>query len=95
MSGENGFLEDRLSCVAKLWENNIKAELFYKKYSKLLTQIQFCEREQIPIGIIIATEEKKLSGVKIRNILTREDKFIRNEDLIVEINTLLSNNNIS
>ena len=95
MSGEEGFLEDRLTCVAKLWEENIKAEIFYKKHSKLLTQIQFCEREMIPVGIIIGTDEKKNKGVKIRNILGREDKFVTQEDLIPELKALLGNKKCS
>ena len=95
MSGEEGLLEDRLECVAKLWEHNIKAEILYKKSPKLLTQIQFCEKELVPIGIIIGTEEKKASGVKVRNIATREDKFVRDEDLILELNALLSNKKCS
>lgn len=95
MSGEEGFLEDRLSCVAKLWEANIKAEVFYKKHSKLLSQIQFCEKEMVPIGIIIGTDEKKNNGVKIRNIAGREDKFVTHEDLIPELKALLSNKKCS
>ena len=93
MSSEEGFINDRLSCIANLWENNIKAELFYKKNSKLLTQIQYCEKELVPVGIIIGTEEKKCGGVKIRNISAREDKFVKNEDLIMELRALLSTKN--
>ncbi|KAI6661375.1 Histidyl-tRNA synthetase, cytoplasmic [Oopsacas minuta] len=95
MSGEDGFLEQRLSCIAKLWEQNINAELFYKKSSKLLTQIQFCEKEFIPLGVIIATEEQKNGGVKIRNISTREDKFVRDEDMVLEIKAFLGNKKCS
>ena len=95
MSGEEGFLEDRLTCVALLWSANIKAEIFYKKHSKLLSQIQFCEKEMIPIGVIVGTDEKRNNGVKIRDITGREDKFVSQEDLIPSLKTLLSNKKCS
>ena len=49
-----------------------KAEMTDKMNPKLLNQIQYCERETIPIMVVIREEEKTQGLVKIRDVKTQE-----------------------
>ena len=51
----------------------MKAEMFYKRNPKLLSQFQFCEDQQVPFLAIIGDEELSQGEVKIRNSKTREE----------------------
>ena len=45
----------------------------YKKNPKFLNQIQYCERERIPIMVVIGEEEKARGEVKIRDVQTQKE----------------------
>ena len=44
----------------------------YKKNPKLLNQIQYCEREQVPYIVIVGQDEREKGGVTLRNVETRQ-----------------------
>ena len=50
--------------------------MVYKKNPKFLNQIQYCERESIPIMVVIGEEEKVQGGVKIRDVQTQKEVYI-------------------
>lgn len=89
-SGQKNLLEDRMKICAKLWEAGIKTELLYKKNPKLLNQFQYCEKELVPLVVIVGEDEKANGGVKIRDVQTRQEEFIKNEDLIPELRRRLA-----
>jgi histidyl-tRNA synthetase len=51
----------------------MKAEMYYKRNPKLLSQFQFCEEQQVPFLAILGDEELSRGEVKIRNSKTREE----------------------
>jgi histidyl-tRNA synthetase len=63
----------------------MKAEMMYKVNPKFLNQIQYCERESIPLMIVVGEEEKGKGGVKLRDVVTQQEVFITLENLVEEI----------
>ena len=51
----------------------MQTELLYKKNPKLLNQFQYCEKETVPFIVIVGEEERANGGVKIRDVLTRQE----------------------
>ena len=50
-----------------------QAEFPYKKNSKFLTQIQYCEDKNIPLMVVVGGEEKEKGGVKVRDVSRRTE----------------------
>ena len=50
-----------------------QAEFPYKKNSKFLTQIQYCEDKNIPLMVVVGGEEKEKGGVKVRDVSQRTE----------------------
>ncbi len=44
-----------------------------KRNPRLLDQVQYCEKNQIELGVIIGSSELAAGIVKIRNIASREE----------------------
>jgi histidyl-tRNA synthetase len=59
----------------------MKAEMYYKRNPKLLSQFQFCEEQQVPFLAILGDEELSRGEVKIRNSKTREEVMVKREEL--------------
>ena len=55
-----------------------QAEFPYKKNSKFLTQIQYCEDKNIPLMVVVGGEEKEKGGVKVRDVSQRTEVFTCN-----------------
>ena len=72
-SAQKGLLKDRMRVLSKLWSGGIKAEMFYKKNPKMLSQFQYCEREAIPFSVVLGEEELKHQSVKIRDTFSKEE----------------------
>lgn len=51
----------------------LQCEMVYKKNPKLLNQLQYCEREQVPLIVIVGEDEKVRGGVKVRDTVTRSE----------------------
>lgn len=45
----------------------------YRLNPKLLDQLQYCEKNQIELCIIIGSAELKNNTIKIRHVLTRQE----------------------
>jgi len=45
----------------------------YKCNPKLLDQLQYCEKNQIELCVIIGSSELKTDTIKIRHVTTREE----------------------
>ena len=45
----------------------------YKLNPKFLNQIQYCEKEFIPLMIVIGDEERAQGGVKLCDVQTQEE----------------------
>ncbi len=47
--------------------------MLYKKNPKLLNQFQYCEKEEVPVIVIVGEDEKARGGVKVREVVTRNE----------------------
>jgi len=66
MSVRDGLLAERMSIVKTLWDNDISAEFMYKAKPKLQNQFNACDRDCIPIAVIIGEQEINEGIVKIK-----------------------------
>ncbi|KND02539.1 histidine-tRNA ligase [Spizellomyces punctatus DAOM BR117] len=68
-----GFLEERMRICSELWDAGVKAEYMFKKKPRSL-QVQFdvCDKEQIPLAIIVGGKEIEAGVVKIRKMVKEE-----------------------
>ncbi|CAF2810340.1 unnamed protein product [Rotaria sp. Silwood2] len=84
-SAEKNFLEERMKLCTYLWENGFKTEMAYKYNPKLLDQLQYCEKNQIELCVIIGSSELEGGTIKIRDVITRNEFVIPREQLADEI----------
>ena len=45
----------------------------YKKNPRYLNQIQYCEREAIPLIVVTGEEEQAMNGVKVKDVTSQEE----------------------
>lgn len=65
-------LQHRMKLCTQLRKAGIRADYPYSKANpKMLDQMQHCERNQIPLAVIIGEDELKKGLVKLRCIRTR------------------------
>lgn len=86
ISAHRGLHEERLKLVNRLWDAGIRSEHSFKQNPKILHQIEYCEKHEIPYAIIIGDSELQRNVVKLRTISTREEIEIPIDQLENEIN---------
>ncbi|EPR77677.1 Histidyl-tRNA synthetase [Spraguea lophii 42_110] len=81
-SSKQLFLEDRLSLLNELWNNNINAETYYNKRINIMEHKKYCKKNDIPIMIVIGEEEIKNNEIDV--LLVEEDinEKVKREDMI-------------
>ncbi|CAO2593773.1 Histidine--tRNA ligase, mitochondrial [Lemmus lemmus] len=70
---QKNFLRERLKLIAELWDAGIKAEMLYKNNPKLLAQLHYCEKTDIPLMVIIGERELNEGVIKLRSVASREE----------------------
>ncbi|XP_039182009.1 histidine--tRNA ligase, cytoplasmic-like isoform X2 [Crotalus tigris] len=90
---QKNFLAFRMKFISELWNAGIKAEMLYKKNPRLLEQLQYCEETGIPLAIIVGEQELNDGVVKLRDVVTRKEVNIPQENLIEEIKRRLEKYN--
>ncbi|SPJ74374.1 probable HTS1 - histidine--tRNA ligase, mitochondrial [Fusarium torulosum] len=68
MAFGKGFLKERMSVCAKLWEAGIKAEFLYKVKPKLPAQFKAAEANGVPFAIFLGDDEVASGKVKIKEM---------------------------
>ena len=88
--GDN-LLEARMKLCAELWKAGIPAEFLYKKKPKLLDQFEYCERNFIPLVVVIGQDELDANMAKLKSVADREDKgtLLPRSELVTKIKELL------
>ena len=71
MSAQKQLMEERMGLVNLLWQADIRTEHSYKKNPKLLSQLQHCEEQAIPLAVVIGSSEIERGVVKLRDVNTR------------------------
>merc|ERR1712066_1212103 len=56
-SAQKQLMEERMKLVDELWAADIRTEHSYKKNPKLLSQLQYCEENSIPLAVMVGTSE--------------------------------------
>ncbi|TIC18975.1 class II aaRS and biotin synthetase [Wallemia mellicola] len=69
----DGLLAERMQVAKQLWDNNIKAEFFYKAKPKLPKQFEVVDKERIPFGLLLAPREWNEGQVRIKEQKGKED----------------------
>ncbi|KAF5554290.1 histidyl-tRNA synthetase [Fusarium napiforme] len=72
MAFGQGYLKERMSVCAKLWESGIKAEFLYKVKPKLPAQFKAAEANGVPFAIFLGEDEVKAGNVKIKEMGLQE-----------------------
>ncbi|UJR33573.1 hypothetical protein I4U23_021011 [Adineta vaga] len=89
-SAQKNLIEERMKLCNYLWANGFKAEMAFKRNPKMLDQLQYCEKNQIELCVIIGDSELKDGKVKIRNVITREECDVPREQLAEQLTVHLA-----
>ncbi|KAL2912932.1 Cytoplasmic and mitochondrial histidine tRNA synthetase [Polyrhizophydium stewartii] len=68
----NDLLPERMKIARELWDKDIKAEFMFKANPKLPAQWTACERDQVPLAIIIGGDEVAKGLVKIKDMTIKD-----------------------
>jgi len=84
-TAQKNLQEERMKICRELWDADIKTEQSYKKNPKMLSQLQYCEENGIPLAVVIGESELLAGCVKIRNVLTREETEVPRCELAAQV----------
>ncbi|KAF7549390.1 hypothetical protein G7Z17_g6411 [Cylindrodendrum hubeiense] len=82
--GGKGFLKERMSICAKLWEAGIKAEFLYKVKPKVPAQFKAAEVNGVPFAIFLGEDEVAGGRVKIKE-MGLQDGHPEKEGVLVDL----------
>ncbi|CAF3846519.1 unnamed protein product [Rotaria sordida] len=89
-SAQKNLIEERMKLCSYLWANDFKAEMALKRNPRLLDQLQYCEKNQIELCVIIGSAELEAGIVKIRDVETREEFEIPRAQLVEQLRVHLT-----
>ncbi|MFH1833295.1 MAG: histidine--tRNA ligase [Candidatus Levyibacteriota bacterium] len=75
-------LEQSIKIVSELRSENINTELWLDPEIKLDKQLKYADQKEIPFAIIIGPDEAAKNVITLRNMKTRDQKEISQEELI-------------
>ena len=67
-----------------------QAAISYKDRTTFYKQMQECEKKRIPIAVMLGKQEIEQGVVKIRNVETRKETFVKRGNLIQELKNVLN-----
>jgi histidyl-tRNA synthetase len=82
---------ERMEILRELWDAGISAEMMFKTKPRLPAQWTACEKDNVPLAVIIGSMEVEKGIVKIKDMNnksgTQEEKeiVVARSDMIVEI----------
>merc|ERR1719461_2621680 len=89
ISAQKNLVEERMKLITELWDADIRTEQSYKKNPKMLTQLQYCEEQGIPLAVVLGESEIAKGVVKLRNIATREEAEVKRDEMLQAIKSKL------
>lgn len=89
-SAQKNLIEERMKLCSYLWANGFKAEMAFKRNPKILDQLQYCEKNQVELCVIIGGSELEAGIVKIRDVGTREEFEIPRDQLAEQLRVHLA-----
>ncbi|KAF9992104.1 Cytoplasmic and mitochondrial histidine tRNA synthetase [Modicella reniformis] len=66
-------VEDRMKICTELWDAGIKAEFAYKLNPRTQNQWAACDRDMIPLAVIVGGDEIERGVVKIKDMRTKDE----------------------
>ncbi|KAI9202001.1 uncharacterized protein BJ171DRAFT_584646 [Polychytrium aggregatum] len=86
----DGQLEERMRICKELWDADIKADFMHKAKPKLQAQWTACDKDQIPLAIIIGESEVKEGIVKLKDMRAKDSEqgggvTIKRVEMVAEI----------
>jgi len=81
-SAQKNLTDERMKIVSELWSGDVRTEHSYKKNPKMLSQLQYCEENGIPLAVVIGESEIAAGIVKLRDVVTREELEVKREELV-------------
>ncbi|KAJ3339681.1 Cytoplasmic and mitochondrial histidine tRNA synthetase [Gonapodya sp. JEL0774] len=86
----DGVLEERIKIARELWDAGIKAEFAYKVKPRFQSELDICDKDQIPFSVLIGPAEVREGKVKIKDMKDKSEEtkagvVIPRGDLIEEI----------
>ncbi|KNE73013.1 hypothetical protein AMAG_17223 [Allomyces macrogynus ATCC 38327] len=96
MAVGDGLLPERMAVAKQLWEAGIAAEFMYKAKPKLQAQFNVCDKEQIPLAVILGPDELAQGLVKIKDMRAKVEGeagagvAVKRDDMVAEITKRLA-----
>jgi len=90
ISAQKNLVEERMKLITELWDADIRTEQSYKKNPKMLTQLQYCEEQGIPLAVVLGESEIAKGVVKVRSVNTREEVEVPRKELVANLRSRLS-----
>ncbi|KAI9354677.1 histidyl-tRNA synthetase [Pilaira anomala] len=86
----DGLLKERMGLANELWKAGIKASFMHKNKPKLEKQWAACEKDQIPLAVILGKDELENSKVRIKDMRMKDGNqgggfIIDRKDMIQEL----------
>ncbi|MGB9883076.1 MAG: histidine--tRNA ligase [Microgenomates group bacterium] len=75
-------LNQSISIVNKLRQNNIKADLYSNDQAKIDKQLKYADKKGIPYVIIIGPDEAKNNLIKLKNLKTGDQRQMKIDEVI-------------
>ncbi|KAI8065523.1 histidyl-tRNA synthetase [Gongronella butleri] len=90
----DGLVKERMQLAKELWDAGIAASYMYKTKPKLEKQWAACDREEIPLAIIVGQDELDQGIVRIKDMAAKDDaqgkgQTVARTDMIATIQSLL------
>ncbi|KAI7898520.1 histidyl-tRNA synthetase [Cokeromyces recurvatus] len=91
----DGLLKERMAIAKQLWDVGIKASYMFKNKPRLDKQFDVCEKDMIPLAIIIGKDELEKGQVRIKDMRSKNEAqgggiVIQQADMIKEIKERLA-----
>merc|ERR1711934_684374 len=90
ISAQKNLVEERMKLITELWDADIRTEQSYKKNPKMLTQLQYCEEQGIPLAVVLGESEIAKGVVKVRSVSSREEVEVPRKELVANLRSRLS-----
>lgn len=86
----DGLLKERMQIANELWENDIKASFMFKNKPKLDKQWAACEKDHVPLAVIIGKDELDKGEVRVKDMRSKDESqgggvTIKRSDMVQEL----------
>ncbi|CAO3633664.1 unnamed protein product [Cunninghamella echinulata] len=68
----DSLLKERMQLCKELWDHGIKASFMFKNKPKLDKQFAVCEKDQIPLAVIIGKDELDQNLVRVKDMRSKD-----------------------